>query len=56
MIAFLAQASVVAFVVMAIGMVVAGILHRRGVGEGKRLGRFLKTYIEYVGNGSLEES
>lgn len=56
MIHVLAQASVVAFVLLLLGMVLAGILRRKGVGKGKRLGRFLTSFIEYVGNGPLEDA
>ena len=54
MIHVLAQASVWAFAVLATGMIVAGVLRRAGVGRGRKLGRFLSTFIEYVGHGDAE--
>jgi hypothetical protein len=51
----LAQASIWLFALLTIGMVVAGVLRRAGVGRGRALGRWLTTYIEYVGHGDLRE-
>jgi hypothetical protein len=50
---FLAQVSVVAFVLMAVVMLLSPLLLRSGK-LGRRSRRFLITFVEYVGNRPME--
>lgn len=51
MIHFLALMAAWLFVLTCVCMVAAGILIRSGVGKGRRLGRALETFVDYVGRG-----
>ena len=48
MIQVLAEAAAVLFVANCLGLVVAGALRRSGIGRGRKMDLWLKTYIEYV--------